>query len=158
MKNHFKAVILLSLVTGETWASQYAIQLEASKSPYLERFEVLSNYGSLYTETADNGYIRTRLGPYESKRKTLDTLRYVHEEGFTDAIIVKHRGNIITQPASSSRTIKRQSDFENIDVKTLKEWNMLTPEQQKKLVYLDGELHVKDGDNFIPLDEITGQN
>jgi hypothetical protein len=34
---------------------------------------------------------------------------------------------------------------------------MLTPEQQANLVYLDGMLHVKDGNQFIPLNEITGQ-
>ena len=34
---------------------------------------------------------------------------------------------------------------------------MLTPEQQANLVYLDGVLHVKNGNKFIPLDEITGK-
>jgi hypothetical protein len=47
--------------------------------------------------------------------------------------------------------------MENFDVRTLKEWKLLTKEQQANLVYLDGKLHVKNGNDFIPLEEIIGR-
>lgn len=157
MKNHFKTILLLSLVSGQSLAGQYAIQLEASKSPHLPRFDTLHAYGSLYTEAADNGYIRTRLGPYDSKDQARETLQQIHDVGFPEAIMVKHQSGGVSQPVALKNTTQT-SDIENFDVKTLKEWNMLTPEQQKNLVYLDGKLHIKDGDSFTPLAEITGQN
>ena len=82
----------------------------------------------------------------------------MHQAGFPNAIIAKHQNNGATPPPSiMSKSAKHQYDIENFDVKTLKEWKMLTPEQQNNLVYLDGKLHVKNGDSFIPLSEITGQ-
>lgn len=157
-----KIVMLLILVTGSlpitpsTWASQYAVQLEASKSPDLNRYEALSVHGKLYTEVADNGYTRTRLGPYENKTKALDVLDKVRTAGYTDAFIAKQQKSEPTT-AVTSTTAKRQYDIENFDVKTLKEWKMLTDEQQANLVYLDGKLHVKNGNDFIPLEDIVDE-
>ena len=159
MKKHYKLLILLPFVTGQAWASQYAIQLEASRSPQPEQFNSLDVHGNIYTEAANNGYIRTRLGPYGSKSRALEVLNEVHQAGFPNAIIAKHKNNVSTSPsqAITKKSANRQYDIEDFDVKTLKEWKMLTPEQQNNLVYLDGKLHVKNGDSFIPLSEITGQ-
>ena len=83
-------------------------------------------------------------------------LNEVHQAGFTNAIIAKHQGGKITSPTVTTPTsTKHQYNIENFDVKTLNEWKMLTPEQQKNLVYLDGELHVKNGDDFIPLSQMV---
>ena len=135
------------------------MQLEASKSPNLDRYKDLTEHGRLYTVAADHGYTRTRLGPYENKSKALDVLDKVHAAGYTDAFIAKQQNGDTTSSVSSSMkspASKYQYDIENFDVRTLKEWKMLTPEQQANLVYLDGVLHVKNGNKFIPLDEITG--
>lgn len=159
MKKHYELLILLPLITGQAWASQYAVQLEASKTPQPEKFSTLSIHGNVYTEAASNGYIRTRLGPYNSKGRALEVLNEVHQAGYPNAIIAKHQSNSSTTitPAITSKSAKHKYDIENFDVKTLEEWKMLTPEQQNNLVYLDGKLHVKNGDSFIPLSEITGQ-
>lgn len=157
MNKHYKLLILFPFVTGQAWASQYAVQLEASRSPQPEQFNTLSIHGNIYTEAANNGYIRTRLGPYGSKSRALEVLNEVHQAGFPNAIIAKHQGNEMSSPAVITNSSKHKYDVENFDVKTLKEWKMLTPEQQKNLVYLDGMLHVKNGDRFIPLREIIKQ-
>lgn len=146
-----------ALVAAPSWASQYAIQLEASKSPNLNRYEDLSIHGKLYTVAANKGYTRIRLGPFENKNSALNALEKVHAAGYSNAFIATYHGNDITASAADSNTAQRRYDIENFDVKTLKEWNMLSPEQQANLVYLDGELHVKNGDKFTPLDEITGK-
>ena len=158
MKKILMLLILITapaLVTVPAIASQYAVQLEASKSPDLNRYQALSVHGSLYTVAASNGYTRTRLGPYENKSKALDVLDKVKAAGYADAFIAKQQNNDITASVAS-HPVKRQYDIENFDVKTLKEWKMLTPEQQANLVYLDGKLHVKNGNKFTPLHEITG--
>lgn len=157
-----KTLLSLILIIGSllfslsSFASQYAVQLEASKSPDIGRYESLSAYGKLYTIAADNGYTRTRLGPYASKTKALEVLDNVRAAGFTDAFIAKQQSGT-KSTANQSVTTKGQFDIETFDVKTLKEWKMLTPEQQANLVYLDGKLHVKNGNEFTPLNEIIGQ-
>lgn len=157
-----KLLRLLTLVAGSalvtaSWASQYAIQLEASKSPNLDRYQALSVHGKLYTVVANNGYTRTRLGPYKNKDQALAVLDKVHAAGYLDAFIAKHQSSEITTSSVNSKVAKQIYDIESFDVRTLKEWKMMTPEQQANLVYLDGELHIKNGDNFIPLDEITDE-
>ena len=152
-----KKILILSLfVTGPVIASQYAVQLEASKSPDLERYQSLSEYGTLYTIDGNNGYIRTRLGPYENKNAALDVLEQVHAAGFYDAYVAKKQTSGFTENTSliSSDVKKNQRSIENFDVKTLKEWKILTPEQQANVVYLDGVLHIKNGSQFTPLSEV----
>lgn len=155
----FSIVAASAMISSQVLASQYAVQLEASKSPDIKRFQALSVYGKLYTVTAENGYVRTRLGPYDSKGKALDVLEQVHQAGYTDAFLAKQKPGKANSPLVSSAVPNKRThkyDIETLDVKTLKEWKMLTPEQQANLVYLDGELHVKNGSRFIPLSEITG--
>ena len=157
-----KTLLLLTLVSSSafvavpSWANQYAVQLEASKSPDLNRYKDLGVHGNLYTVAADKGYTRTRLGPFENKNKALAVLYKVRASGYSDAFIAKHHGDDITSSSADLNTTRRHYDIENFDVKTLKEWNMLSAEQQANLVYLDGRLHVKNGDTFTPLQEITG--
>jgi hypothetical protein len=155
MKKHYRLLLLLLLITEQGWADQYAVQLEASKSPSLERYEALSVHGNLYTVSGDNGFIRARLGPYESKDRALDILRDVRAAGYTDAFIARQQSSDVTKPSMESKRTKHEHDSKIFDVRTSKEWKMLTPEQQANAVYLDGVLHVKDGDQFISLDEIT---
>ncbi len=162
-----KILFLLSIVAASgfvaapAFSSQYAVQLEASKSPNLNRFESLKVYGQLYTVDANNGYTRTRIGPYENKNKALEVLKEVHAAGFQDAFIAKQKSEDAISPAavskSSNHAGKHNYDIETFDVRTLKEWKMLSAEQQANLVYLDGKLHVKDGNRFTPLGEVVGK-
>lgn len=158
MKKHYKILALLIIVAGPVSAGQYAVQLEASKSPQLERYKQLSVHGELYTVAADNGYIRTRLGPYDSKAAALAVLEQVHEAGYADAFLAKYNSGGITAGSSvASSASRHQYDVENFDVRSLPEWGNLTPEQQSNIVYLDGVLHVKNGDEFIPMEELVSQ-
>jgi hypothetical protein len=153
MKQYCVGLTLLLFVTGQAMAGQYAVQLEASRSPSLAKFQELSAYGRLYTETTEQGYIRKRMGPYENRIEALDVLKQVHAAGYKDAIITRQQGS----SAASSHAVNTPNyayDIEKFDVKTLKEWKLLTPEQQKNLVYLDGKLHIKSGDQFTPLNEV----
>ena len=154
MKYHCGGLVLLMLVTGQGVAGQFAIQLEASRSPGLDQFQALSRFGRLYTETAQSGYIRTRLGPFANKAMALDVLQKVHAEGFTKAIVARHQDNANAALPAPAIAPNHRHDIDSFDVKTLKEWNLLTSQQQKNLVYLDGELHIKNGDEFTPLDEV----
>ena len=149
-----KIVMTLMLVTGTVFvmnqvsADQYTIQLEASKSPDLTRYAHLGEYGNLYKVNAGKGFVRIRLGPYVNKHVSLDMLDKVQAAGHADAFITNYLGD-----GSGKR-----NDIENFDVRTLKEWKLLTPEQQTNLVYLDGALHVKNGSDFTPLYETIRNN
>ena len=108
--------------------------------------------------------MRTRLGPFFNKHVALDVLEKVQASGHTDAFITNYLGDGSIMPDdvrktkdTSAHTAGQQYDIENFDVRTLKEWELLTPEQQANLVYLDGALHVKNGYDFAPLYEIIAK-
>ena len=151
MKKTILLFVLTYLCSTSLLASDYAIQLESSKNPQLSRFKQVATLGKLYTEPYKNGYIRTRLGLYNSKAQALKILESVHHAGFSDAFIVYEKDAV----ASSKHTaVKAQHDMDSFDVKTLPEWAELTPEQQKNIVYLDGVLHIKNGNHFTPLKKL----
>ena len=91
MKRLQAMLILLNIFTGQAFANQFAIQLEASRAPSLERYQTLSLYGNLYTEATDNGYIRTRMGPYLSRETAHNALDKVTAAGYTDAFITRYK-------------------------------------------------------------------
>ena len=162
-----KLVMVLMLATGSVFvmnqvsAGQHTIQLEASKSPDLSRYAHLAEYGNLYKVNAGKGFVRTRLGPFVNKHVALDMLEKVQTAGHDDAFITKYLGDgsimsddLTEIKDTSSHMAGKRNDIENFDVRTLKEWRLLTSEQQANLVYLDGALHVKNGSDFTPLYEI----
>ena len=159
--------MVLILVTGtffvmnQVSASQFSIQLESSKAPDLTRYAHLGEYGNLYKVNAGRGFVRTRLGPFVNKLVTIDMLEKVRAAGHVDAFITNYPDNDsaisgdVTQLKDTSKHVAgKRYDIDNFDVKSLKEWKLLTSEQQTNLVYLNGSLHVKNGSEFTPLYEI----
>ena len=151
-----KLLILTLLVTAPVTAGEYAVQLEASKNPDLSRYQTLHEYGNLYTISADNGYIRTRLGPYKNKSTALEILEKVHAAGFNDAYVAKKQNaaSTVSKTSISSSMRRSENSIESFDVTTIEGWETLTPEQQANVVYLDGTLHVKSGELFTPVTEV----
>jgi len=143
--------------TAPSGASQFAIQLEASKSPSLQSYQALNKHNNLYKMPIDNGYIRIRMGPYESRKLAQSALEKIHEAGHRDAFITTYSNADTKQSLDTSMAVKKQHEIETFDVKTMKEWKMLTAEQQANLVYLDGKLHIKNGRQFTPLSDIISK-
>lgn len=158
MKKYCRLSVLLTAAASHCFANEYAVQLEASKSPNLKNYQALSVHGNLYTSAAGNGYIRVRLGPYENKKEALSVLSNLHAEGYTTAFVAEQSNNEASVAPITAGSTKQGHNIDSFDVRTLKEWHMLTKEQQSNLVYLDGELHIKNGDLFIPLKEAANQN
>ena len=166
-----KIAMMLILATGSMFAmnqvsaGQYTIQLEASTSPDLNRYAHLGEYGDLYNSKVGKNLVRTRLGPFVDKHVALGVLEEVQTAGHADAFITRYLGDGAVMPNEStnmkntaSTITRKRNSIENFDVKTLKEWKLLTTEQQSNLVYLDGSLHVKNGSDFTPLYEVIRKN
>ena len=150
MKKLYLTLSLLMCFTSQIHARDYAIQLEASKSPQLDKFTELEEFGNLYITDAGNGFIRTRLGPFSDKHMTLDILKKVKAAGYPSAFLAIENNDAIESSAISSTYTGSTHIMQNAP-----EWNLLTAEQQANVVTLDGTLHIKNGNDFIPLSEFV---
>lgn len=148
-------LLTIALFTSQVYANEYAIQLEASKAPELSRYQQLDTLGQLYTTPTGTGYTRARLGPFSNKEDALDALNKVHAAGYQDAFLAKENRDNETQSLSSNPVSSNPEDIYNFDVKTLPVWQKLTTQQRENLVYLDGKLHIKNGDDFTPIENIV---
>lgn len=154
MKNQLFVLLIIYLCSGETWAAQYAIQLEASKAPNLEFYRALSIYGNLYTVDTNQGYIRTRLGPYSTRNEAQRVLKQVHLAGFNDAFISKEQSEKDVSSLGLPMPIDAAYNFKVINIK---EWKKLTAEQKAGLVSQNGVLHIKTGDTITPLKDLPAK-
>lgn len=150
MKKLYLTLSLLMCFTSQIHARDYAIQLAASKSPQLDKFTELEEFGNLYITDAGNGFIRTRLGPFSDKQMTLEILNKVKAAGYPNAFLAIEKNAAIENSATSSTYTGSTHIMQNAP-----EWNSLTPEQQANVVKLDGTFQIKDGNNFIPLSEFV---
>ena len=159
VKNHYKYLALLLLITSQAFAEQYVVHLDTSKSPDLQNFEELSIYGDLYTIEDSNGLTTTLLGPYEGKKAAKEILDEVHVAGHYAAYVSEYKSTDVS--SSVSDNAKHQYSIANFDVKRLldgtmlEKWNMLTPQQQASITYLNGSLQVLDGDEYVTLKDYT---
>ncbi len=152
MKKLYFILALLMCFTSQTYAGTYAIQLAASKTPELATFASLEEFGNLYTTDAGNGLIRTRLGPYLSKQTALEALTKVHAAGHSTAFLANAGSD--DMGSGTSMTFENTSSNYQQDSTELQG---LSEEQQANVVNLDGTLHIKNGDDFIPLSEFVNK-
>ena len=137
----------------------YTIQLEASKQPDLNRYSTIEQYGVLYTEETNRGLVRVRIGNYDSTSEAKSALGQIKSQGFNDAYITVTSADAgaTSQPLADSYSLIPASsapgDTPIRSPESLPIWHDLSEEQRANVVYLDGVLHIKEGDTFTPLSQ-----
>jgi len=126
----------------------YDIQLGAYKRYVEDNFIHLEQYGSLYTKNTKRGLTRVRIGHYESQSEARKALKQIQASGFRDAFMVTS----VTDSADSTADLAAETYSRP---ETMPIWQQLSDEQRRNVVYLDGVLYIKEGNDFISLSEYT---
>ena len=147
---------LLLLMTGLAsiaWAASshanWVVQVGAfTREPdpnFLTRAEAL---GPAYLQNRSDGTIAVNIGPWEDRDMAERQLVDIQNE-FSDAFIKRYRGTggAAISAAGPSAPSTAQSAGNDELLKSL------SIEERVNVVLLDGRLHYKDGDTFIPLEE-----
>jgi len=129
--------------------SLYSIQIAAVKHTTLGFYERVTGFDSLYEENSSAGFKKIKLGPYSSREDAEKSLEMVKNKGFSDAFISLYT----TQLNGVSKNKQLDRFVGSVAPNTLPVWSRLTEEQRKNVVYLDGVLHVREGDDFKPISE-----
>lgn len=157
-------LLFLSLLSWSVWAesSHYSIQVVSAQSPNLADYSLLSEFGSIYTEHVNNNTVRVKVGSYFKREEAEMALKKIRKQGFPDAFLSAYSEKITALPKKAPEpqiTIKKTMPTEVPSaLKQVKKppssrpsWSNLTPEQKRNVVYLDGILHLRVNDDFIPL-------
>ncbi|MBT8139375.1 MAG: SPOR domain-containing protein [Gammaproteobacteria bacterium] len=139
-------------VHANTFAEEnagYSVQIGAFASPAAGLQESLSQFGTVSIDR-HGGLSRFLVGQF-NERGDAELLRdELRREGYDDAF-VRARGKasaaatVTSQHHSHTNSGQSEADHARI--------HALSPEQRENVVYLDGVLHIKQGDSFIPLPE-----
>ncbi|MCR9279832.1 MAG: SPOR domain-containing protein [Pseudomonadaceae bacterium] len=143
------AIVLIACASGAI-ANDYVVQIGAFTKDVREYLEPARSYGQIVQRATASGATSYSVGPFGSEadaRTALDLL----QEHYPDAFVRRHsRDSLVAQSpaAATPAVIARTGNLSN--EQTLAN---LTAEERERVVYLDGILHVKEGNEFIPLSQ-----
>ena len=128
-------------------AGDYTVQIGAFRNAPAGFSSAAERVGPLRTTLTANGVTRYRIGDFAS-RDAADAARdALVEAGYPDAFVIRSRGAAeMTAVRSPTAPAMRDADVGDPLAN-------LPAHLQSRVVLLDGEYHVKDGDRFIKLDE-----
>lgn len=165
-------LILLFLLTTSLNALAenplFSIQITATEAPNLTFFKESTGFDSLYSEETKSGLVRIKIGSYISRKTAERDLIKIKNKGFPDAFVTGYTGEKLNKttklkksPLISKSNVSVRSS-EEVAISEPKEnkllppssspaWSKLTETQKRNVVYVDGILHLHEGDKFIPL-------
>lgn len=141
--------------------SLFSIQIAATEAPNLTFYKESTGFDTLYAEETKSGLIRIKLGSYLSWEEAELDLTKIKEKGFPDAFITAYTGQKQTVKSTKTEppapvpdediTINEPKENKLLPPSSSPAWSKLTDEQKRNVVYVDGILHLHEGDKFIPL-------
>ena len=160
--------------------SLFSIQITATETPNLTFYKKTTGFDTLYSEETKSGLVRIKLGSYISRKEAEKDLKKIKNKGFPDAFVTSYTGKKLIKPAKLEKStlisnkkitvinkptknaVLSPSSDEEITISEPKEnkllppssspaWSKLTEAQKRNVVYVDGILHLHEGDKFIPL-------
>ncbi len=137
----------MACVSGSA-AAEYVVQIGALSRANPGFAAPAMSVGTVMTSETETGLTRYRVGPFASRSEARAAKAKLQAAGYADAYVsrIQTLPDVASAPPSPS---KGASPPGSVDISTLPE------EVRAKLVYLDGELHIKEGKKFVPLSKYT---
>ena len=159
-------VSLAVLLTAAIPASaEYTIQVGAFSKPSQAFADQLRELGEVNTAQNGRGMTVFTVGRYESAsaaKADVERVRLRYADAFVRAMPEAARSASVAmttpaprqpQAASPARSRLVSGTSQNSEL-----WDGLTDEERRRVVYLDGVLHLKQGESFVPLAEYRRQS
>jgi hypothetical protein len=133
--------------------AQYSVQIAAYARPDSARLDTAQRIGTVHSHVTSKGITRFLVGPYATRDEARSALRMLREAGYADAFV--RADGAATGTAMVRETVSAPlSDPSSVrSGPNASSWSHLSDEIRSKIVILDGQPHVKEGDRFIALAE-----
>lgn len=156
-------------------AAEYVVQIGAFKYPPSSTINSLTSYGEILEESTGSGLTRILVGTFDSHGAATGVRDQLRDQGYPDAFVTRFGGqnayadnsgsyddydNGAEDSSYSSASTDTQGAYET--AKSLapaaggsssQSMAALTEEEKLRAVFLDGQLKMKVGDEFLTLDE-----
>lgn len=144
---------LLLLLASEANAASYYVQLGAYRNPQNANLSNANALGQVEQVAGPNGLTRVRVVGIESKSAASEVLQGAKHNGFSDAYIGQS-GQAATYPKQDSATAASYipAYAGPSDQRMSAARAKVGADQYGDIVYLDGKLFLKEGENFRPLE------
>lgn len=157
------------LLTGPAHGNDYTIQIGAFRTPSESFVEPARSVGEIYFNRRDNGLVALSVGRFASFGEAQDNLALL-AESFPGAYVRRAEAGASSQLDTSGKVSSNISSTSSQTASAMPAGSApasgpedqllasLSAEERKNVVYLDGKLHVKDGNRFVPLREYRSAN
>lgn len=153
MRCHALTPLLFLLLASDAFAASYYVQLGAYRNPQNADFSNANALGQMEQIAGPNGLTRVRIVAIESKSAASEVLQGAKQNGFSDAYI-GHSGRAAVhrkqQPTSTTAYIPAYSGPSDQRMNAARA--KVSADQHGDIVYLDGKLFLKEGENFRSLE------
>ena len=130
------------LAESEPHTRAYSIQIGAYKNLPDDLIKTVEKFGDVHTHQSGD-LTRISIGNFRSRSKAQEFLLLIHQAGYQDAFI--SRLNTI------STTSNRQKTHQSDSISEMTKFSNLSNADKDKAVFIHGKLHLKEGNQFIPV-------
>lgn len=153
MKLFRTLIVVFLLGAGAAEAAEYVVQIGAFRNPHADFGEAAAEIGVLSTRESPSGLTRFVVGSFATEAEAQQAMRRLRAAGYSDAFV--------RRTIADARAIEDLPAIEELPAvgagpSERSRFESLPRELRARTVYLDGVLHVKEGDRFTPLDEYEG--
>lgn len=163
MRKHFTLLLSAFLISPNVIADKYTIQVGAYRESTDHILAQAHSLGEVSTR-ASGTLTFVSIGKYESRDSANADLYRIQTGGFSDAFVRRIPRNAREQTASINTSKISHShghdseshshgdeSHEHLPEPIQRKLDKLTDEEKKNAVILDGKLHIKRGNDFIPI-------
>lgn len=137
------AVISETIISDQHGENKYVIQVGAFHDVPEKTLKDVAHYGVIQQEKSGD-LIRLTVGSFHSKQEA-ETLLVDIKKQYPEAFIRLFSGN---KGGKTQHNHTGGHQHPHFDEKEMEKWQQLTEDQRAHAVYLDGQLHLKYGDEF----------
>ena len=150
--NRFITAMLLAVgLSIPAAAAEYVVQIGAFRHPNPSFAEAASTVGQVSNRVTASGLTRVEVGSYASRTAAIEALERLRAAGYDDAFVRRSGAGNPAPAALAPRTPAVSAAPKPRGVQD--ELASLPADIRRRAVILDGRLHIKEGNRFIPIAE-----
>ena len=139
----FKKLMIASCIgIGASATADYTVQIGAMTVPDPAFTQAASAHGEVIAKRLPSGLTLYQVGRFQLRDDATALHRKLVADGYVDAYV-----KTTTPPRSVAQSASESTQPAQLA--------SLSPEERAKVVYLDGVLHIKDGDSFTPVESVS---
>lgn len=156
---HCAKPLMISLAVSAVYAApshaeDYTVQIGVFKSSNAAYVATAQSLDTVYKNLNDNGFTVYTVGSFETRSQASALKGQLMDSGYSDAFVRSTEPSTsLTADTTTTNTIKTpiNASFRPSSLSDEQMLSKLSEVERENVVYLDGTLHLKQGETFTPV-------